>query len=180
MHKNLDKIALIAFLFCLPVQVAFSDRSFAQATIDRKTQATQLLEQGTQLYINKKYPEAIAVWQKSLEIFRALKSPIDEAKLLGNLGLAHNYMGKYKQAIAFHEQSLAIRIQINDRQGQSNSYNNLGLAHASLGQYDKGIDLYKQALTLRQQIGDRANERTTLGGLIAIYQVLRKYQENIL
>jgi tetratricopeptide (TPR) repeat protein len=183
MHKNLDKIALIAFLFCIPVQATLSDRSFAQATIDRKAQATQLLEQGTQLYANKKYPEALATWQKSLEIFRALKSPSDEAKLLGNIGLAHYYMGNYQQAIAFHEQSLAIRIKINDRQGQGNSYHNLGVAHESLGQYDKAIDLYKQALTIRQQlgdrIGDRVNEWHTLGGLIRVYYALGKHQENI-
>ena len=96
MDKHLGsagQIALITFLACLPVQIALSDRSFAQATIDRKAQATQLLEQGTQLYLQKKYPEAIATWQKSLELFRVLKSPIDEARLLGNIGLAHNYLG---------------------------------------------------------------------------------------
>jgi hypothetical protein len=75
MDKNLGKIALITLLICLPVQVALCDRSFAQETTARKTEAKQILEQGTQLYISKKYPEAIAIWQKSLELFRALKKP---------------------------------------------------------------------------------------------------------
>ena len=98
MSKNLrtiGQVALITFLSCLAVQPVFCEP--LKATIEPKTQAhkdqaIQLLEQGTQLYLKKQYPEAIAVWQKSLELFRAIKSPIDESKLLGNIGLAHNYL----------------------------------------------------------------------------------------
>ena len=81
--------------------------SQAQTTQDRKAEADRLKDQGNQQYQISQFEAAFQSWQQALTIYREIKDRSGEGAVLGNLGLAYNYLGKYDKAIEFHLQSLA-------------------------------------------------------------------------
>ena len=103
----------------LPVLAQTSTNSASKAEADR------LLQQGNQQYRISQFDAAFQSWQKSLQIYRAIKDRLGEGQSLGGLGLAYDSLGNYAKAIEYHEQSLAIAREIKDRLGEGNALGNL-------------------------------------------------------
>jgi CHAT domain-containing protein/tetratricopeptide (TPR) repeat protein len=99
--------------------------------------------------------------------------------LLGNLGVAYNFLGQYPKAIEFYQQSLAIAREIGNRYGEASSLNNLGDTYNSLGQYSKAIEFNQQSLTIFRQIGNRYGEANSLNNLGNAYSDLGQYSKAI-
>jgi tetratricopeptide (TPR) repeat protein len=134
---------------------------------------------GNAYYLLSNYPQAIASYEKSLDLAREIGDRQGEGNSLGNLGNAYDSLGQYERAIDYHQQSLAIKREIGNRQGEGNSLGGLGNAYDSLGQYERAIDYHQQYLTISREIGDRQGEGNSLGNLGNAYDGLGQYERAI-
>ncbi|MGB7084092.1 MAG: tetratricopeptide repeat protein, partial [Phormidesmis sp.] len=87
-----------------------------------------------------KYIEAMAQYEKALELAKRRNNLAGQARSLRNLGSSLWRSGRSQQAIEYYKQSLEIARESSDRQGEAASLGNLGLAYYSLGQYQRAID----------------------------------------
>ncbi|CAF1398929.1 unnamed protein product [Adineta ricciae] len=101
------------------------------------------------------YEEAIALFQKSLELRLMSSSPNhpDMASSYNNIGNAYYNMGDYPKALSSHEQALKIREQSlpPNHPDLASSYNNIGNAYFDMGDYPKALSSHEQALKIREQ-----------------------------
>ena len=109
--------------------------------------------------------ESIAWLEAAVAAARLRRDRRGEAKVLGNLGLAHADLGDVRKAIELYEQQLVIAREIGDRRGEGNALMNIGIAHKDLGDARKAIELHEQVLPIFREIGDRRGEGSALGNL---------------
>ncbi|MFZ4728337.1 MAG: CHAT domain-containing protein [Pseudanabaena sp.] len=178
MYKIVNN-AILTLLMGLPIQLAISETAIAQVSSNRQAEADRLATQGSQLAQAKNYAEAIATFEKALQIYREIKDRSAESVMLNNIGLTYFRQKQYQKAIEFHQQSLAIKKQIGDRKGESTSLSNIGVVHYNQGQFETAIAFFQQALAIRQQIGDKRAEVTSLSYLGNAYRNLKQYQKAI-
>ena len=150
-----------------------------QERASANAEADQLLQQGIEQFNRSQFREALASWERALELYRAAGNRAEEGRALGNLGNVYNSLGQYERAIAFHEQHLAILREIGDRAGEGRALGNLGIVYDNLGQYERAIDFYEQSLAITREIGDRAGEGRALGNLGIVYDNLGQYERAI-
>jgi tetratricopeptide (TPR) repeat protein len=102
----------------------------------------------------RKYPKAIELYEKALEIAGRIKDELVEGSALANMGTAYDDFGEHRKAIEFFKKALEIHCRIGDVQGEGNIFGNMGAAYANLGEYHKAIELFEKALEIHRRIGD--------------------------
>ncbi|MFN2110684.1 MAG: tetratricopeptide repeat protein, partial [Anaerolineae bacterium] len=112
-----------------------------------------------------KFTQAVAYYEKALDVAKTIDDPYRKSVLFGHLGSVHRALGKIKQAVEFYEQALAFAPKIADRSLQSDHLGHLGMCYRSLGSMHQAIQYHQQALTLAREIGNRALEGANLSGL---------------
>jgi tetratricopeptide (TPR) repeat protein len=126
-----------------------------------------------------KLDDAIACYEKSLEIFRQLGYDQGIAQNLGNLGIVYRNQGKWDEAISCHEQSLEIFRRLEDDQGIAQNLGNSGNVYQKQGKMDEAIACYEQSLGIFRQLRDRHGVGQTLMNLGSLYQNQGKLDEAI-
>ncbi len=181
---------LFPLAFCF-LSVAFyiprhSQLPVVAQTMDSKTQADRLFQQGNQQWQTRQFAAAVNSWQQSLQIYRALKNRQGERAVLTNLGAVYyslgntyNSLGNYAKAIEYSQQSLAIAREIKDRSGEGRALGNLEAAYNSLGNYAKAIEYTEQSLAVVREIKHRQGEGVALGNLGIAYLKLSNYAKAI-
>jgi tetratricopeptide (TPR) repeat protein len=101
------------------------------------------------------YQEAIACYEKAIDIYKKTLSPnhLNFANSYNWLGNAYYSLGNYTKALSSHEKALAIRqesLPPNDPDLAA-SYNNIGLVYDIMGDYPKALLSHEKALAIRQQ-----------------------------
>jgi tetratricopeptide (TPR) repeat protein len=105
-------------------------------------------------YVND-YAEAIAFYERSLDICREIGDRQGEGKVLGNIGSIAYDQGDYAKSRACLEQALSIVREIGDRQIEANTLTNLGYTTVEQGAYARGSAYLDQARHIYQEIGDQ-------------------------
>jgi tetratricopeptide (TPR) repeat protein len=101
-----------------------------------------------------KYQEAVAFFEKSLEI-KEKSLPTnhpDLAESYNNIGMVYNHMGEYSKALQFYEKSIQIRkISLPPNHPDlAESYNNIGLVCHNMGDYSKALKLYEKSIKIKE------------------------------
>ena len=78
---------------------------------------------------------------------------VEEASLLGNLGLIYRKRGDLDQAEKMHKRSLEIDKKLGRLEGMAIQYGNLGVVYEQRGDVAKAREYWTEALGLFQQIG---------------------------
>lgn len=117
-----------------------------------------LLEQGKQRYQDKKFQEAIYLWQNAANIFKSQGDNLNLAKTLSYLALAYQKLGQWEQSMQAITDSLQI---LKNNFSNPNSLtilagalNNQGNLELELGRGLSALDNFKQAEKIYQQVGD--------------------------
>jgi tetratricopeptide (TPR) repeat protein len=101
------------------------------------------------------YKEAIAFFEKSLEIYKKILSPnhLNLATSYNNIGMAYKNMGGYPKALLYLEKALKIQQQSlsSNHPNLAASYSNIGSVHHNMSDYPKALSYYEKALEIRQQ-----------------------------
>lgn len=109
MHQSFKSLGLITVTVLLSLVSPLllpettSGSSIAQAQTptaqQRKTEADRLFQEGIQQYRRGQYRQALATYQRVLEIRRQLGDKLGEAATLNNLGEVYNWLRQNDQAL---------------------------------------------------------------------------------
>ncbi|MEO0373368.1 MAG: CHAT domain-containing protein [Cyanobacteria bacterium P01_A01_bin.17] len=143
------------------------------------SEGDRLFQQGIEQATVSQFREALASWQKALEIYQETGNRVGEGRTLINLGIAHNNLGQSQRAIDLYKQSLVIVHEIDDKIGEGRALVNLGVAYRIIGQYQQAIDLLEQSLVVTYALGDRATEGRALANIGSVYLNLGQYQQAV-
>ena len=150
-----------------------------QTQNNRSAEMWTLIGLGIFLSSQSLYSEAIAYYEKSLEIARKIGDLWGEFWALNNLGNVYADIDEYQKSINFYWQSIAIARETGNRNGEGGSLCNLAHAYRNLGQYPRAIEFYQQALEVQREVGNRDFESNSLIGLGTTYRDLGQYQQAI-
>lgn len=127
------------------------------------------LELGILLAATKEYEQAVASYDKALEI-----KP-DDHENWNNRGLALRNLGRYEEAIASYDKALKIKPD------KYVSWDNRGVALRNLGRYEEAIVSYDQALKLQPDNHYAWNDRgLALDNLGRYEEAIANYDKAIL
>jgi len=140
---------------------------------------TALYELGIIQLNQGSFQDAIALFQKSLEIQRRLGDVQGEAATLSNLAGTYFYKREIEKAIALFQRSLELQQCIGNVKGEAAILHQLAYIHAHQGDIDTAITLYQKSLNLTQRIGDVQGEAATLNNLAFIYAQQEEVEEAI-
>jgi tetratricopeptide (TPR) repeat protein len=114
------------------------------------------------------YLQAIAEYQKSLDIARKTNYRRTEAQALRAIAESYQAQAKYVEAIDFYQQSLKLAEEIDPRE-QGRIFSSLGTLYHQLGNHAEALHAYQRSIEIAQQVGDRPNEGSALLGLGNVY-----------
>ncbi|MGR3279116.1 CHAT domain-containing protein [Acaryochloris marina NIES-2412] len=152
-------------------------QNIAQLQTAVQARAEQFLNQGSQLYFEKKFDAAVASWQQALNLYRQIRDAKGEGLSLARIGLAYQDLEQYRKAIQHFDIALPILQRSREQIVQASILGNLGNSHLKLGNFSKSIDFYQQSIALWKELGDPANEGQARRGLGNIYITLGKYSD---
>lgn len=124
-----------------------------------------------------KYKEAIACYERSLHISRALQDAYRESRALHSLGTTFRNQGHFGEARSYLEQGLQLSRQIGDLHSESRSLNSLGDIAYYLGDYMEAQRNFRQVHDIAMSSGDRRSQCIALTNLGIIARDLGDYPE---
>jgi tetratricopeptide (TPR) repeat protein len=138
---------LLVFLPLLGVQLTGcsalpSSGQIAQVDPAAREQARELMRQGFENYRNRNFEEAIAQYDRALQLDPNL------ARAYAARGGAHFALENYEEAIADHTQAVAIEPNL------AASYGGRGLARLELGDEAGAIEDFTRAIEVDQEMAD--------------------------
>ena len=110
----------------------------------------------------KRFDDAIALLQRSGEIYRRIGDRYSEAVVGGSLGVAAFYKGDFKTVREFYRSALEARRRIENYILVGRTLNGLGTVALMLEEYRESVDYYAQAIELRRKTGDIGGLGTSL------------------
>ncbi|MGC9504890.1 CHAT domain-containing tetratricopeptide repeat protein [Baaleninema sp.] len=149
--------------------------SETQVQESRQAEADRLFEEGFALSEQatmESRQAAIAIWERSLELYRQLRQPENEAKTLRYMGQAYYALGELQQALEYYQQALPIHRQVGDREGEMAILLGIGEVYHLSGQVQQALEYYQQALMLAREASDRSQEASSLNNIGTAYQFL--------
>jgi DNA mismatch repair protein MutL len=109
--------------------------------------------------------EARRLYEKSLDLYRALDHNWGAANVLTSLGWLVQHLGAYDGAGELYEESLSIRQALSDRWGMANSLNSLGGVALYQGRHQEAERLIRESVAIRQKLDDRVGLARSLSRL---------------
>ncbi len=98
------------------------------------------------------------------------KYSVEEAVVLGNLGLIYKTKGDLNKAEDMHNKSLEINKKLGCLEGMASNYGNLGLIYQTKGDLDKAKDMQNKSLEINKKLGRLEGMARDYGNLVLIYQ----------
>ena len=101
----------------------------------------------------RQHPEAIAYFQRALQLYADLGRSRDQIAIIANLGGTLRASGRIEEAVSLYEESLAVVDQVAFPDLRAQFYMNLGNAYTSLQRFDEGLTATSQALAISEAHG---------------------------
>lgn len=171
--SNLLMLSIFTMGISLPL-VAQTTEKQTQTAQEEVEQLSKLAEQQLE---EEKYQEAIATFQKLLDIARKYQSRSQERKILNNIGLAYSDLGQPQKAIEYYNQALLIARKIGDLSGEEIELYNIGLVYRDIGQPQKALEYFYQTLPILQKTKDRAEKANNLNIIGILYQEIGQLEK---
>ena len=151
-----------------------------EAEIER---VNQLNQQGTDLYQQGKYAEAVSIFEQVFEIIKRLFPEGHPNIIVGlnNLAEIYRVQGKYVKAETLFQEALEISKEISPPEYSyvyiSDILSNLGALYDSQGKYVKAETLFQEALKISKRLypDDHPSVAVKLNNLADLYSSQGKY-----
>ncbi|MCY3789181.1 MAG: tetratricopeptide repeat protein, partial [Gemmatimonadetes bacterium] len=144
--------------------------SYLQAAARRPSPAVWL-NAGVALLCDGEYERAGEVLAKGLESAKAAGRKDVRAALLGNLGQAHQRLGRLDSALVSYQDALALHRQSGFAAGEAQALGDLGAAYFMQGDPEQALSFLKQARDGHRRIGDQLGLARDLDRLGTVYFV---------
>jgi CHAT domain-containing protein len=194
-HKSRLR-CLLAFLFlcsltfCLwlgNLSITIKPFEFDGIVRAQSPDASQLVQQGLELYQGGDLKAAINIWEKALNIYQQNRNTAASVIIRENLARVYQEIGQSTQAINQWQQVIAYYRQVGDLQRVGRSLTELAQVYSSLGQPIKAIAILcnpddknscssDSALRIAQTYKDFIGEAAALGSLGDANRLTGHYQ----
>ncbi len=139
--------------------------------LDHKKEASRFLNLMATLYWeHNHFDKAIGLYQKSLELNKALGNENAQAMINSNLALIYNDAGKYEQALQYFTKTLTVRKVRKEPIGIIAADINISVVLNNLKRYDKSIEHLMEALDYARETNDPTQMRSCYGMLSETYE----------
>jgi tetratricopeptide (TPR) repeat protein len=115
------------------------------------------------------YPEAIAYYERALEMTRRIGDQEKEGFWLGNMGAAYSSMGQIPKALGYLEQALEIARRSGHKINECDCLNNIAMSYTTLGEIRKAVEYLLLALEIANEIDNRERKAIYLANIGADY-----------
>jgi tetratricopeptide (TPR) repeat protein len=105
------------------------------------------------------------LYNKTLEIAKAMHNRSGEAATLCNLGMVYTEQGDTERAITLYEEALKLARELGERQLEGNTLNNSGLAYGKRGDREKAKECYHGAFAIARELNDQGLLESVLNNL---------------
>lgn len=157
-------------------------------TIAQSTEASQLVEQGVELYQKKDYAQAIQQWQTALNVYQTQGDRPSQTIIRENLARAYQQQGNKDKALAYWQQAIAYYRDTKKQAKVGRLLTEQAQIYSSLGQQKKAILLLcntpqlnsclpESALQIARDRQDQMGEAAALGSLGNAYRFRGNYQQ---
>jgi two-component system cell cycle response regulator len=160
--------------------VAFArrGRDLAERHDDKKGRARAVNNLGVIAQRRGDVLEAIDYFEESLNAYRELRSDLEIANALNNLGFVYSTaLADYETALSHHIEALDVRQKIGDKAAIALSLNNIGIVYHRLGDLDRALSHYQQSLAIRREIGGDNRIAATLHNIGDLYMDRADYAQ---
>jgi CHAT domain-containing protein/tetratricopeptide (TPR) repeat protein len=113
------------------------------------------------------WDQAIACYQKDLDICRGQNDRYGMGLTYGNLGEVHQKRGNWSQALASYQEALSIIREFDNRYEETEALANLGFLHQEMGEYGQALDHYDQAIYLIEDLRAGVSSEAARAGFFA-------------
>jgi CHAT domain-containing protein len=142
--------------------VGFQAANVINSSSQNLHDATQLVQQGRELYEAEQFSKAVTVWQQAARAYQAQSDVLNQAMVLSNLSLAYQQLGQWQQATKVIVQSLKL-LQTDKDVGNSReraqilaqALNTQGTLQLALGQSQQALTTWQQTAATYTQAGDQ-------------------------
>ncbi len=136
------------------LDLAASYRGWGAAERELRRSARQLEKDASAAQGEKRYDDAIALLQRSLEIYKRIGDRYSEAVVWGSLGVAAFNKGDFRTVREYYLSALEARRAIEHNILVGRTLNGLGTAAFMLENNREAVDYYLQAIEMRRATGD--------------------------
>lgn len=129
-----------------------------------KSLADILLETDSEL------PPILDMFEKAIDIFKALKNSHEEGLALRGKGFVHLKMKMYSSAVELLGKAQAILNRARDYRNEAVALNGLAMIHAAEDRLPQAIEMYQKVSVIFQKFNDKRNYANTLENLAKAYK----------
>jgi LuxR family maltose regulon positive regulatory protein len=138
-----------------------------------------LRAKGVNLLQTGKLADALIFFELAIEICQKSNMEEDIARILVEMGMIYEKMGKYPAAENAYEKSLAYWHSVSDSIWQQTILNNLGVVQHLSGDFSNSFHNFEKALHYAQATGDRRMEGYSLASIGDLYKDLDANNEAV-
>ncbi len=132
------------------------------------TTATEIKEQGLDLFRRDQLPAAAEKFQEAARLFEAEGQPHSAAEMLNNVGVVRLAEKDWDAALRAVLGTPELFQQNGQPLRQAQALGNLAAAHDGAGRLDEAAALYEQAIDLYKELGDTENRAACWKALSAL------------
>ncbi|NMM41114.1 tetratricopeptide repeat protein [Pseudoalteromonas arctica] len=132
--------------------------------------------QGVVQYFQGLLQQAIINYSRALNLAVRLKSPLKQANLLSNIGLAYFNMHNMELALDYYQQAKALYEIDGSAQDRADILHNIAGIYIRLSSYDSALEIYREVLDVFQQLGDEEGVARAYGNMGVAYTESGKNQ----
>jgi len=126
----------------------------ARAIGDQKIIGHGMANIGNILEVQGRYPEALEVFTRMLELVERLGDRRNIALACGNIGYILQQQGRLGQALPWLVRQLALARELGDKRSINYAVGNLGTARLLRGEFDAALEDLGQQLAISTELGD--------------------------
>jgi len=127
----------------------------------------------------RRFDDAIAFYNKALQIREDLGDFHSAASVYHQLGNVAEEQRRFDDAIAFYNKALQIREDLGDAYMAAGDYHQLGIVAQEQRQFDDAIAFYNKALQIKEDLGDFHSAASVYHQLGIVAQLQRRFDDAI-
>ena len=147
--------------------------------LDRALDSTILSGLGITSHTLGRYEQAIAYYERDLEIAEQLEDVDREVSALSNMALAYHFLKEYGMAQECHDRCLAKVDQIVNLAKRGAVFGNLGLTYKAKDDDERALECFERHLELARQAENQPGQGAALGNLGNLYRRLGRLDDGL-
>ncbi|MCS6820246.1 MAG: tetratricopeptide repeat protein [Microscillaceae bacterium] len=133
---------------------------------------------GAALEKKGKNDNAIAYYQKALQIFEKIDDKMSVINTLNSIGFIYHYIhSNYPQALNYYQRSLELAETIGDKKQIAYSWQRIGNVYYYQANYAQAMEIYYKVLKIHEEIDNQSGVAAIMNNIANIYYYEKKYTE---